>query len=134
MIDRLSPYDWQNVIARIRTVWGPDPKWKKAELNYRHNTLLRTVPKEALMSAITQFEREGRAWAPSIPELIAATGYGSEYREHRRPAPDMCTHPTVSQLGSEEMCAVCLTSWATGTRPVVLGGYPHDHAEERWEH
>lgn len=133
MSDVLSPYQWQNVIARIRTIWGHDPKWKKAELNYRHNTLLRTVPKEALMSAITQFEREGREWAPSIPQLIAATGYGSEYRESARPAQEMCTHPTVSQLGDVEICAACLCEWAAGTRPVTVGEYPYKHSREKWQ-
>lgn len=134
MTDRLKPYEWQQVIYRVRTIWGKNQQWEKAEEHYRKSPALRRIPYNALMAAVGQFEMNGGKWPPAIPELMKATGYLSEYREHHRPSPDMCAHDgAVSRLANVEICAKCLLEWEAGTRPVTVGEYPYSHAKEKWQ-
>lgn len=112
----MTPYEWQKVVYRVRTIWGSvaGGKWDGAERAYRDTPAIQRGSLSSFMAALGSFESQGMAWPPSISQVIASAvgpSYGSE-----RPEPAMCTHPTISVLGEEEMCAVCLETWERGTR------------------
>ena len=111
----MTPFEYQECIKRVRDIWGNSPQWEHAELNYRRNRRIQTMTKQQFMSAVGSYEHEGLKWPPSLPQVVARA-VGTHTGEAERPDPALCTHPTIGVLGVEEVCAVCLESWETGTR------------------
>ena len=116
----MTPYEFQRCIQRVRVVWGTNAhSWDQTEQIYRKDRRLRSVTLEAFMAAIASYELEGLAWAPSYPQVLTRAAPVTGYDTPERPSTSGCNHPTISQLGNIEICAVCLAEKEAGTEWAV---------------
>ncbi len=105
----MTAYAWQQCVSRVRTVWGRNTKWDRAERLWRNDRRIRNSTKDAVMSAIGSFELEGTEWAPSVPQVLTRAAGGGGYRHPSGPVdPEGCPHRLWGAVGSTRVCASCL--------------------------
>lgn len=104
-----SKYDWQQIVGRIRSRWGPLAKsWNQAERLAIDDPHVAKASYGALVDAVDSFVGEGHKWAPSPSMVIARAREGRVVEG--RPDPSSCDHPEPWALLADGswLCRVCL--------------------------